>query len=293
VRKLDGAALTWRCARSSPSTSWRCPRGAQVIYSKDLALFSSGPTVLPRGGRVLEAAPARAPLTLALLRAVGPERPRHHLRAARRVRTRALANISHMRSVRCEPRGPAPLPVEERARRRGPGRPDVIDLARTLEVDGPYGARAAPAGLLCLRADDRASQQIAEALPARAPGRSSRRSRTLYGRGTSRARFRRALPPDGRPTPGFITVARRVVPGRERRTRRAAQPHQPDEETADDHGDGARIWKSPHSVCWSSIAAVVALAVSCSARPAHASAAAETRDSWAVQRRGSAPRISI
>jgi len=48
------------------------PRGAQVIYPKDLAMVLFWADIFP-GARVLEAGMGSGALTLALLRAVGPE----------------------------------------------------------------------------------------------------------------------------------------------------------------------------------------------------------------------------
>ena len=57
------------------------PRGAQVIYPKDLAMILFWADVYP-GCRVLEAGTGSGALTLALLRARRSRGPRHHLRAA-------------------------------------------------------------------------------------------------------------------------------------------------------------------------------------------------------------------
>ena len=75
------------------------PRGAQVIYPKDLAMILFWADVYP-GCRVLEAGTGSGALTLALLRAVGPRRPRHHLRAARRVRAPGAGQHPHAGSAR-------------------------------------------------------------------------------------------------------------------------------------------------------------------------------------------------
>ena len=61
------------------------PRGAQVIYPKDLGPILILADVFP-GARVLESGVGSGALTLALLRAVGPHRPRHRLRDPRRLR---------------------------------------------------------------------------------------------------------------------------------------------------------------------------------------------------------------
>jgi tRNA (adenine57-N1/adenine58-N1)-methyltransferase len=71
------------------------PRGAQVIYPKDLAMILFWADVYP-GCRVLEAGTGSGALTLALLRAVGPEGRVITYEQRDEFARRALANI-HMR----------------------------------------------------------------------------------------------------------------------------------------------------------------------------------------------------
>jgi tRNA (adenine57-N1/adenine58-N1)-methyltransferase catalytic subunit len=71
------------------------PRGAQVIYPKDLAMILFWADVYP-GCRVLEAGMGSGALTLALLRAVGPEGRVITFEQREEFARRALANI-HMR----------------------------------------------------------------------------------------------------------------------------------------------------------------------------------------------------
>ena len=61
------------------------PRGAQVIYPKDLGPILMLADVFP-GARVLESGVGIGALTMALLRAVGTRRPRDRLRDPRRLR---------------------------------------------------------------------------------------------------------------------------------------------------------------------------------------------------------------
>ena len=72
------------------------PRGAQVIYPKDLAMILFWADVYP-GCRVLEAGMGSGALTLALLRAVGPDGRVITYEQRDEFARRALANI-HMRS---------------------------------------------------------------------------------------------------------------------------------------------------------------------------------------------------
>jgi len=71
------------------------PRGAQVIYPKDLAMILFWADIYP-GCRVLEAGTGSGALTLALLRAVGPEGRVITYEQRDEFARRALANI-HMR----------------------------------------------------------------------------------------------------------------------------------------------------------------------------------------------------
>jgi tRNA (adenine57-N1/adenine58-N1)-methyltransferase len=71
------------------------PRGAQVIYPKDLAMILFWADIYP-GCRVLEAGMGSGALTLALLRAVGPDGRVISFEQREEFARRALANI-HMR----------------------------------------------------------------------------------------------------------------------------------------------------------------------------------------------------
>ena len=71
------------------------PRGAQVIYPKDLAMVMFWADIFP-GARVLEAGMGSGALTLALLRAVGPEGRVVSYEQREDFCRRALANI-HLR----------------------------------------------------------------------------------------------------------------------------------------------------------------------------------------------------
>src|SRR5437899_12973621 len=71
------------------------PRGAQVIYPKDLAMILFWADIYP-GCRVLEAGTGSGALTLALLRAVGPEGRIITFKQRNQIARRAHPNI-HMR----------------------------------------------------------------------------------------------------------------------------------------------------------------------------------------------------
>src|SRR5437016_13727835 len=68
------------------------PRGAQVIYPKDLAMVLFWADIFP-GARVLEAGMGSGALTLALLRAVGPEGKAITYEPREGFQRRAVANL--------------------------------------------------------------------------------------------------------------------------------------------------------------------------------------------------------
>ena len=94
------------------------PRGAQVIYPKDLAMILFWADVYPRC-RVLEAGTGSGALTLALLRAVGPE--------GRVIRTRRFARRRPHPHVLGEAEPDRPPPAEDGSpkRTRSTGRADL------------------------------------------------------------------------------------------------------------------------------------------------------------------------
>lgn len=70
----------------------KMPRGAQVVYPKDIATILVGADIYP-GATVLEAGTGSAALTLALLRAVGPDGAVVSYEAREDHQTKARANI--------------------------------------------------------------------------------------------------------------------------------------------------------------------------------------------------------
>jgi tRNA (adenine57-N1/adenine58-N1)-methyltransferase len=121
------------------------PRGAQVIYPKDLAIILFWADIYP-GCRVLEAGMGSGALTLALLRAVGPEGRVITYEQRDEFARRALANI-HMRIgevtnliVRLRPIEEG-LPDEERVDRV------VLDLPEPWRLTGDLPRILRPGGI--------------------------------------------------------------------------------------------------------------------------------------------------
>jgi len=102
------------------------PRGAQVIYPKDLAMILFWADIGP-GCRVLEAGTGSGALTLAMLRAVGPEGRVITYEQREEFARRALANI-HMRVGEVDNLALRFGPVEEGLREEEPVDRVVLDL---------------------------------------------------------------------------------------------------------------------------------------------------------------------
>src|SRR5262245_66404341 len=85
------------------------PRGAQVIYPKDLAIVMFWADIFP-GARVLEAGMGSGALTLALLRAVGPRGRGIRYEQREGFARRALAHIPlRLGGVRTPPQSLSPV----------------------------------------------------------------------------------------------------------------------------------------------------------------------------------------
>ena len=186
------------------------PRGAQVIYPKDLAMILFWADVYP-GCRVLEAGMGSAALTLALLRAVGPDGRVITYEQRDEFARRALANI-HMRmgevtnlTVRLRPVEEG-LPEEEAVDRV------VLDLPEPWTLTRAVAAVLRPGGIFVSYVPTIIqSQQVAEALQRERTWALVETFETLFRpwniEGLSVRPFHRMVAHTG-----FLTVARRVVP---------------------------------------------------------------------------------
>lgn len=186
------------------------PRGAQVIYPKDLAMILFWADIYP-GCRVIEAGTGSGALTLALLRTVGPEGRVVTFEQRDEFARRAVANI-HMRLGEVTNLTVRLRAVEEGLAEEPPVDRVLLDLPEPWKLVTAVAAALRPGGiLLCYVPTIIQSQQIAEALQRGRHWALVETFETLFRpwniEGQSVRPFHRMVAHTG-----FITVARRVVP---------------------------------------------------------------------------------
>jgi tRNA (adenine57-N1/adenine58-N1)-methyltransferase catalytic subunit len=186
------------------------PRGAQVIYPKDLAMILFWADIYP-GCRVLEAGTGSAALTLALLRAVGPEGRVITYEQRDEFARRALANI-HTRLGEVANLMMRLRPVEDGLGEEEPVDRVVFDLPEPWKLTQLVARALRPGGIfLSYVPTIIQSHQIAETLNREPHWALVETFETLVRpwniEGTSVRPFHRMVAHTG-----FITVARRVVP---------------------------------------------------------------------------------
>ena len=186
------------------------PRGAQVIYPKDLAMILFWADIYP-GCRVLEAGTGSAALTLALLRAVGPEGRVITFEQREEFARRALANI-HMRAGEVSTLRVRLRPVEDGLPEEDPVDRVVLDLPEPWKLTAAVARVLRPGGILLSYVPTIIqSHQTTEALQRERAWALVETFETLVRpwniEGTSVRPFHRMVAHTG-----FMTVARRAVP---------------------------------------------------------------------------------
>ena len=186
------------------------PRGAQVIYPKDLAVILFWADIYP-GCRVLEAGMGSGALTLALLRAVGPEGRVITYEQRDEFARRALANI-HIRAGEVTNLTVRLRPVEDGLAEEDPVDRVVLDLPEPWKLTGELPRILRPGGIfLSYVPTIIQAHQTSEALRRDHHWALVETFETLFRPwnidGQSVRPFHRMVAHTG-----FITVARRVAP---------------------------------------------------------------------------------
>ncbi len=186
------------------------PRGAQVIYPKDLAVILFWADIYP-GCRVLEAGMGSGALTLALLRAVGPEGRVITFEQRDEFARRALANI-HLRLGEVTNLTVRLRPVEDGMAEEDPVDRVVLDLPEPWRLTAELARILRPGGIfLSYVPTIIQAHQTSEALRRDRQWALVETFETLFRpwniEGQSVRPFHRMVAHTG-----FITVARRVVP---------------------------------------------------------------------------------
>jgi tRNA (adenine57-N1/adenine58-N1)-methyltransferase catalytic subunit len=186
------------------------PRGAQVIYPKDLAMILFWADVFP-GSRVLEAGTGSGALTLTLLRAVGPEGRVITYEQRDEFARRALANI-HMRAGEVQNLTVRLRPVEDGIADEEPVDRVLLDLPEPWKLTSLVARVLRPGGIfLAYVPTIIQSHQLSEALHREPEWALVETFETLMRpwniESQSVRPFHRMVAHTG-----FITVARRVVP---------------------------------------------------------------------------------
>ena len=246
------------------------PRGAQVIYPKDIGPILVLADIFP-GARVLESGVGSGALTTALLRAVGPTGSRHRLRDPRRLRASARSRTCTASSAPTS-RSTCRCATSTRAS-------TSADLDRVV-LDLPEPWRVVKHAAEALRAGRHPARVPADDPPGRAAARGARVVAVRDGRvprGAAARLARRgpvdpARPPHGR---AHRLPHRRPPPGRRRATRPSSTVPRADEPARPRRS--SRRWSAPASeaggsvssrVCFAWAGVVTGLAIGVELRPA-------------------------
>ena len=186
------------------------PRGAQVIYPKDLAMILFWADVFP-GARVLEAGTGSGALTLALLRAVGTDGRVITYEQRDEFARRALANI-HMRLGQVNNLTVRLRPVEDGLPEEEPVDRVLFDLPAPWKLTSLVASVLRPGGIfMCYVPTIIQSHELSETLHREREWALVETFETLMRpwniEGQSVRPFHRMVAHTG-----FITLARRVVP---------------------------------------------------------------------------------